>query len=166
MKKRNLFGGALLGAVALGIYLGQFWKGPGLGGGGAGDELSLTSHQESQVHSGVDRNAVSAPAQMEKSQGEKPAEIDLGLPAQMITIVVHDQKYRLVTGDNPKVGTDLSLEDVKRYAGETIGSSDGIRVRILKERDAREGARSDLMAALTQAGLKREEIQEYSEFVK
>ncbi|WP_437191694.1 hypothetical protein [Planctomicrobium sp. SH527] len=165
MKKRNLFGGALLGAVALGIYLGQFWKGPGLGGGGAGDTFSLTNGSE-QVQSGMDRNAVSAPAQMEKTSGEKPAEIDLGLPALMVTIVVHDQKYRLVTGDNPKVGTDLTLDEVKRYAGETVGSADGIRVRILKERDAREGARSDLIAALAQAGLKREEIQEYSEFVR
>ncbi len=172
MKTRNLVGGAMVGALVFGIWLGSFFKGPGLGGSGTGFGISDTTSEtlsDTRVQAtNASSTGTSSPRASTGNTTPAPDSKDpeIGLPTQLITIVIHDDQFRLMTGDDPKHGVELTLNDIRQRAGETVGTSEGIRVRILKERSAREGARSDLLNALAAAGVKREEIQERAEFIK
>lgn len=84
----------------------------------------------------------------------------------VLTVLVKTDGYRIGHGDNPTQLTPATLLEVVQRAMSTPGSEQGIRVRILLHVTAQQGARSDLFEALQQAGLKREEIVEGSEFVE
>ncbi|HWL08225.1 MAG TPA: hypothetical protein VNQ76_07470 [Planctomicrobium sp.] len=167
MKSRNLFGGAIVGALLVGIWFGSFFKGPGLGGNGAtGDGMTAESLSSSrdEARSITETGNSSPRASTGRSQGEATGP-EFGLPTQLITIVVYGNQYRQILGDDPTQGRPVSLQEIQRLSEETVGTTDGIRVRILKERSAQEGARSDLLAALAAVGIKREAIQERAEFL-
>ncbi len=166
MKSRNLFGGAIVAALLVGIWFGSFFKGFGLGENGTdgnGPNADTQSHSRTEVRA-IPATGVTNPTASTNSPST-PSEPDFGLPAQFITIVIHNNQFRLMTGDAPSVGPDISLEEVKRQAADTIGTPEGIRVRILKAKSAQEGARADLLAALIAAGVKREAIQERADFI-
>ncbi|SFI25398.1 hypothetical protein [Planctomicrobium piriforme] len=166
MKTSRIFGGAIVGALLLGIWFGQFWKGPGLGGSGSGDGKpeSGSVDTRAEVRSISGTGAVGPTART--NEASTPAGPEIGLPAQMVTVVIHGNQYRLVQGDDFKLGSDVTLDDIKRQAADTTGTPEGIRVRVVKEKSAQEGPRSDLLTALAEAGVKREEIQERAEFIK
>jgi len=167
MKTRNLVGGAVVGALIVGVWLGSFFKGFGLGGSGSsgnGLTAETLSNSRAEVRSYTETGASSPSASVGKPREE--AGPDFGLPPQFVTVVILEDRYRLVTGDDPFQGKELPLDEVKRRAEDTVGTNDGIRVRILKEKSAQEGARSDLLQALSAVGIKREEIQERSDFLK
>jgi len=164
MKKRNVFAGVAVGALALGLWLGSFWKGPGLGGGGTG----LGTGPESGVGTGTESRPTHVLSQA-SSEKIVPAgssdPLDEG-PTDMMTIVIYGDEYRLVIGDQPQAGKLLNLRDIGTRARKMTGTPEGIRVRILKGKSAQEGARADLLNRLTESGVKREEIQERAEFVE
>jgi len=164
MKTRNLFAGALVGALAVGIWLGSFWKGPGPGGLGTGFGTTAKNNSEEGNDS-----AVSAPASVlaPGNPKELPASPDPleDFPTDMMTVVIYGNEYRLVEGDAPQAGKVISPEEIANRAKKMTGTPEGIRIRILKGKSAQEGARADLMKILTENGVKREEIQERAEFV-
>ncbi|WP_437202705.1 hypothetical protein [Planctomicrobium sp. SH664] len=157
--KRRFTGTILALIIAAGIYIGNHWKGPGLGGSGVGSgtpnavETSGPTDKRIRVDNSVLRS-------------DKPAgPTTLSTPSPLLVVVIHGDKYRLASAENPSQGIEISLPDLKERVTEVPGNDQGLRVRILNARDAQEGARSDLYTALAEAGVKREEIQERAEFV-
>jgi|GEM_PF-2237036 len=165
MKTRRLFGAAVVGALALGIWFGQFFKGFGLGGSGTGVQDSANT--ETDAGQTLVRNPAAATHSPSATTMEPAADNvpDLGLPPQLITIVIDGAQFRLAEGDNLTAQQLVPLSDISHRATETTGTPEGIRVRILKSKNAQEGARADLLATLRDAGVKREEIQERAEFI-
>ena len=147
-------GGALIGAAILGAWLMSLWKTPGMGGAEGIDPL-----QQQDRTARVD-------AQLTSSTTIRDAERTTPVtPSDLLTVVIHGDQFRLSEEDDPQSGLDVSLAEIKRKASDVPGNDRGIRVRILKEKSAQAGARADLYAALTDAGVKREEIQERSDFI-
>jgi hypothetical protein len=156
MRKR-IFGAVAVGLIAFGIWLGSFWQGPGLGGSGPGREGASFPDMRADVSSEVDLTGDVGPAEQPAPRSEPPSPV--------LTVVVTGNRYRIASQDDPQTGNEVSLEEVRRLARETPGSPEGVRVRILFEKSATEGARSDLFATLRESGVKREEIQEVLGFI-
>jgi len=163
MKTRNVFAGVVVVALGVGIWLGSFLKGPGLGGLGTGfgtgphdgnsqDKETGSAH----VHSPVQRTSEPVSTSLDSLED---------FPTDLMTVVIYGNEYRLVNGETPQSGTVLSLKDIAARAQKMTGTPEGIRVRILKGKSAQEGARADLLKSLEESGVKREEIQERAEFV-
>ena len=160
MKTRNLFAGAVVGALALGIWLGSFWKGPGFGGAGTG----FGTGPEPNEHPASTSDSTQVRAMATDPPARPTDPLDEG-PTDMMTVVIYGDEYRLVIGDSPQAGKLLTLSEIATRAKKMTGTPEGIRVRILKGKSAQEGARADLLNTLTENGVKREEIQERAEFV-
>jgi len=148
MKKR-VAGGVVVGAILLGMYLANFWKGPGIGG--EGDDVSVAPANDT-VSVSV------SPTQM------TPAEHQSASP-EYLNVVVHGSSYRLPIGDDLDTGLDVPLGTVIARANETKGTESGIRVRVSLERSAQEGALADLYSALVDKGISQGEIQEVSGYL-
>lgn len=163
MKTRNVFAGFVVGALALGIWLGSFWKGPGLGGLGTG--FGITSGTDDSTPVSLDsthvNSSLNSPGALPPSQKDSLDQF----PTDMMTVIIYGNEYRLVDGDAPQQGKVLTLNEVIDRSKQMTGTPEGIRVRILKGKTAQEGARADLLKALAENGVKREEIQERAEFV-
>jgi len=158
MKKR--VGGAIVvGAVILGMYLGQFFKLPGLGPNEttAPQQSSTTADETSETTTDV---SVNVPAGQ-----TMPAQTVIDAP-ELITVVIVADGYRLTSDGHPETGLDMPLNDIVARAERTTGDQSGTRVKLLLHQSAQEGALSRLYDALSQAGLKPGEIQENSEFLK
>lgn len=150
MKRRNVAGGVVIGAIVLGMYLANLWKGPGLGGEDTG-----TSTESVEADNTADvQTSLQPPAQ--------PAESTSTLP--YVTVVIHGNSYRITDGQNPNTGMDVSLDTVISRVAKVKGTTEGIRLRIMLDPSAQEGARSDLYSALEQNGIRSEAIQEISGF--
>lgn len=162
MKTRNLFAGAVVGALAVGIWLGSFWKGPGLGGLGTGFGTGSAENEP------VSLDSIRVDSSSAKSTSNPVLETNVPLddvPKEMMTVVIYGSEYRLVDGETPQTGKLLTLNEIAARAKQLTGTPEGIRIRILKGKNAQEGARADLMQILTENGVKREEIQERADFV-
>lgn len=159
---RKTAGGVVLGAIVLGILLGQFWKIPGLGvndpnPSATNSEEETTPDNSSQGSSGL--ASVSTDVVATTQSPQFAAE-------EMLTVVIYGSEYRLTRSDDPETGIDMSLSEFVARARKTTGNANGIRVRVLLHESAQEGARFDLLSALKEAGIKPEQIQEVSEFVR
>lgn len=162
MKKRNLVAGVVVGALALGVWLGSFWKGPGLGGLGTGfgtgpDNGTATEHETGSTKVLSTSSNRPDPATTDS--------LDEG-PTDMLTVVIYGNEYRQLIGEHPQSGKLLTLEQIAARSRKMTGTPEGIRVRILKGKSAQEGARADLLKTLEESGVKREEIQERADFVE
>lgn len=156
--RNRLAGGAVLGIAALAFYLGMNFKGPGLGGGGAGVGVITRSTEDGQPAPPVSSEIVGDDELMVASAGS------LAQPPAWVTVVVDDPDYRLSTkelGD----ARPASLGEVAQAASLTTGDGQGIRVRIYKSKAARAGTLIDLQARLSEMGLKPESIQVVDEFL-
>lgn len=160
MKARTA-GGVGVVLVGIGLLLGLWWKGPGLGGGGSGRGPAVAPPDASSVKATAD------PGESVRSATARPAENqgDVGAGEAFVTVVIHGAGYRLVSSDDPSRGAEIALAEILERVQNAPGSPEGIRLRILKDRTAQEGARSDLEAALRAAGIKLEQVQEMSGFV-
>jgi hypothetical protein len=156
MRKR-IIGVAAVGLVALGIWLANWWKGPGLGGSGTGDETQVNLQTESQ-----------SPPARPSSPAAGDGQTSLpGPPPDVLTVMIAGSEYRVQANESAAAEfAPASLSKVVEQATEVPGDTQGIRVRVLRHVTAQQGARSDLFEALQQAGIKREEIVEVSDFVE
>lgn len=150
MKRRNVAGGVVIGAVVLGMYLANLWKGPGLGGNDTGASTEATETVDD------------ADVQSSLQPPTRPAESSSNQP--YVTVVIHGNSYRITDGQNPNTGMDVSLDTVISRVSKVEGTPEGIRLRLMLDQSAQEGARSDLYSALEQSGIRSEAIQEISGF--
>ena len=173
MKTRNVFAGVVVVALGVGIWLGSFLKGPGLGGLGTGFGTGPQdgNSQDGNSQDGSSQDQETGPAHVHSSVQRGSAPISTSIdsledsPTDLMTVVIYGNEYRLVNGETPQSGTVLSLQDIAARAKKMTGTPEGIRVRILKGKSAQEGARADLLKWLEESGVKQEEIQERAEFV-
>lgn len=166
-RKRTILGGTLAVGLVAGIYLSgklpHMGSGFGLGTGGdsvigrpdtsqvtvkAGDPTSKSQTREDH---GSDANAATKPS--------KPRAIEYTPPDDVLTIVVTDQRYavwrKTRKGDGYFVG---ELEDMIQLALKAKPNDDGVRVRILRNKNARLVAWKTLQEELVQAGIPAESI--------
>ncbi len=169
MKKRYT-GGLAIGIFALGFILSQFWDFGGLGIGesdNASDSessVSADSSSSSETNTDADLSNVSAGGTLQTSTSG-PSTLNAGSTQKFVTISIHEDRYRLTSEEDPQTGVDVSLAEVVRRAKEATGGEQGIKLRILFQKNAQEGALADLHAAMADVGVKREEIQEISGYI-
>lgn len=162
MKKRYT-GSIAVVIFGLGFLLSQFWNFGGLG----------TSEQEGASDGTQNSGAGDAPEPDLKNVSTSNAMTSTvnSTPLteegneEFITIAIHADRYRMTTSEDPHAGVDLPLREVIKQVQRATGGKQGVKLRILFERDAHEGARADLHASLAENGIKREEIQEISGYV-
>ncbi|MEZ5944725.1 MAG: hypothetical protein R3C18_25335 [Planctomycetaceae bacterium] len=153
---RKTGGGIVVGAIVLGIILGQFWKIPGLGVNDPqtdSSEAEMDDVNENESNGGLD-GAESAVSVADGSASNESKE-------EAIIVVVYGGGYRITRAMDSETGIDVELASVVEQAQNATGDSDGIRVRLLLHQSAQEGARFDLLEALKEAGLKSEQIQQF-----
>ncbi|MCA9030311.1 MAG: hypothetical protein KDA66_05845 [Planctomycetaceae bacterium] len=152
---RKTGGAIVVGAIVLGILLGQFWKIPGLGVNDPQTDSSETEVDEVTENdsSGGLEGTESVVSVAEGSASNESKE-------EAIIVVVYGGGYRITRAMDSETGIDVDLASVVERAQNATGDADGIRVRLLLHQSAQEGARFDLLEALKEAGLKSEQIQE------
>lgn len=167
MKNKRLGGGLLVGAVVLGVLIGQFLNFKGPGTGETSNETGGPAQSASQEKTAEEQAAEARAALAETNAVVKPEPgASSGNSEPLITVVVFQDKYRITREDNVETGLEMPLAQVVARAQATTGTADGIRVRILLHETAQGGAHSDLLEALREAGFRSEEIQERSGYLQ
>ncbi len=165
VRKRYVGGAAVI--VGLAIYLSQFFAGMGTGtGNDQGDQPSksvATSDAVSDDGKAPDLNNVSATGNLDTTMMSSPSEDPV--VKKMITITIHEDRYRLTTDLDPMTGVDISQSEVVQQTQKATGGEQGVKIRVLRQKNAQVGAKLGLYEALNNAGVKREEIQEVSGFI-
>lgn len=157
------------GLLVVGFWLGNFFRGFGPGGPSTGTGIGPGTGTE-QVAEPRDPNAqrvaLGEPASMPTIAGPTDASVSSApsaASAQPLTIVIDGAGYALLGDAGESKAT--SLEEIRTRAGEAPGNDQGVRVRIVRRKNAQAGARADLLAALEASGVPSDAIQEKMGFV-
>jgi hypothetical protein len=159
--RRKAVGATALGLVALGLWLGQYFPGFGLGKGlgfGTGSDGSGSAQSEP---------AVERPAG-EPSASVVSSEVRVnppGLPPARLRVIIDGDRYLLARSDSGFEGETLDATDIAQRAKSATGDDQGIRIRIERTKRATAGARQTLFEALDAAGITRDERHESTTFV-
>lgn len=155
MRKRLIAVGAVV-LLAIGAWLGNLFKGFGLGGPGSG------------TGEGTSIN-LAAPTDALPPQSPEPetTDVDSDEPG-VLTVVVESDQFRIQSGgDAAATFAPVTLDEIVRRTKESAGDEQGVRVRLRFHQNAQNGAISDLYKALQeQAGLAREAIIEAPGYVE
>lgn len=131
-KLRNLVGAALVVGIAAGVWLGEFWKGFGWGGGsglGPGDSLLVTTQP---THS-------TTPPTEDDARDSPPAS------RQTVRVVIRDRSYYLKQSREEQ---PIALQDLVALVQQAQGDEDGIRLRVYRAESSRATAELQLQEAL------------------
>ena len=143
LSTRNILGAVLVAGIAAGVYLGDFWKGFGWGGGpqGVAGNSSTTSKQKSSD---------SKTSSKETTQTEKTSTVS----GKVVKVVIDNRSYflRSTAGDQA-----TELNDLVEMAKTAAGDEDGIRIRIYRKKSSRPSAEEALREALVAAGIPEEQ---------
>jgi hypothetical protein len=155
MRKRVIGAGAVI-LVALGIWLGNMFKGLGPGGDSTTD--STDSDGENV------RVALT-------SDGEPATTDNHAQPANeapdVLTLLVDDDKYLIQIGEDWYAEfAPATLDEIVTRLDKIPGDENGVRVRLRFKANAQNGAISDLKSALTDAGVDPEAIIEDPDYVE
>lgn len=130
-KVRYLIGTALVLGIAAGVWLGEFWKGFGWGGGsgfGQGDSLLVTTQPT---------NSTTPPA--EDDTRDSPTS------TQTVRVVIRDRSYYLKQSLEEQ---PITLQDLVALVQRAQGDEDGIRLRVYRAESSRATAELQLQEAL------------------
>ena len=148
----SLTGIAALAVLCVGIFVGTKLKSPGDGGSDAEQGTELTS--------------VTAEEQPTENPPEQPPEPTGAVgPPEMIAVLIRDDAF-LVARPDVNGSMAMALPEIADLAKSTVGTEEGIRVRVQRHVSARTGDQQRLYQALTNAGIKPEQLQKISEFVQ
>ncbi len=143
LSTRNLLGAVLVAGIAAGVYLADFWKGFGWGGGpqGVAGNSSTTSKPKS---------ADSKTSSKEASPMDKTSTVS----GKVVKVVIDNRSYFLRTADGDQA---TELNDLVSLARAAAGDEDGIRIRIYRKKSSRPSAEEALRDALVAAGVPEEQ---------
>jgi hypothetical protein len=155
MNKR-LLGAAAVVILAVGMYLGNLFRGFGLGGG-PGEGENGGGEREPQVN-------VTAPS---ATSTTTPSEVAATDSPDVLTVLVEAAQYQIQQGTDENAKFEpAELTEVVARSRDTAGDEHGVRIRLRFRRNAQTGAINDLYQALqSQAGVQREEIIEATGYV-
>jgi hypothetical protein len=162
MRKR-LLAVAAVGLLIAGAWLGNLFRGFGLGGSGSGMGDGDAPIGDVQVSLG---GAESAPAEEPPTAAPATAE---GAPVsdEVLTVLVDGDEYATQSGDDATARFEpATLESIVKLAKERKGDAHGIRVRLRFKRNSQSGTTSELYTALQEAGIPREQVIEATGFVE
>lgn len=160
--RRKVVGVGALGLVALGVWLGQYFPGFGLGKGlgfGTGAESTGNSNAEPQL----ERPTTGSPSASVVSRELPPAP---GMAPTRMRVIIDGDKYVLAKDDTGREGEALDPTEIAQRAKATTGDDQGIRIRIERTKRATAGARQALLEALDAAGITRDARHESTEFLE
>lgn len=171
MRKR-LTALAAVGLLVAGAWLGNLFRGFGLGGSGTGEGQAETPSADTQVNLGAEASrvlltssATTGPAAASAISGT--TEAVAAATDDVLTILVVEDTYHLQSGtDAAAEFAPTTLAALVEQAKAHAGDKHGIRVRLRFRRNAQSGAISDLYAALQAAGIAREQVIEATGFVE
>jgi hypothetical protein len=155
MNKR-LLGAAAVVILAVGMYLGNLFRGLGLGGGsGAGENDRGDGGTQVNV---TDPSATPTPTPSNTAVADSP---------DVLTVLVEADQYQIQQGtDEDAQFEPAELSEVVARSRDAAGDEHGVRIRLRFRRNAQTGAINDLYQALqSQAGVQREEIIEAAGYV-
>lgn len=181
----KLVAGGALGLLVLGMWLGSFFKGFGLGGPGSGPGGGTTGNAIPET-AGADDRPTNASVAIDpdttlataspRGTPTEPGQSSADAPPETISVMIYEGGYRL---PKAKIGDDsstssmelkssdfqpASLEEVVAWARAAKGNADGIRVIVLLHQSSTAGARMSLYQALASAGLQDGEIHQRTGF--
>lgn len=164
--RQRLAGGLVIGVAALAFYVGTQFNGAGLGGSGSGDggptagqparPSTSTAPNDSEL---VGDEAILVTTSIPSVDPPIPP------PSPLIAVVITGNQYLLSTTGDETRATPAELTDIARAANATAGEGRGIRVRIFRKKNATAGAKKDLFAELSEAGIPTEAIQDMRGFL-
>ncbi|MCA9054915.1 MAG: hypothetical protein KDA75_13835 [Planctomycetaceae bacterium] len=160
LRRRVLAGGAI-GILALGIWLGSWFRGFGLGGGSGGEEVAET---DGGIPAAVSPDDVSVDLGQETVLKSPSGNADdEASSAGTLAVLVTGDSYLLAKEpfeDATALPAPLSehfapaeLSDIVSRAAVVPGTESGIKVRIYQHKSSTVGAYSTLLQALKEAGL-------------
>lgn len=156
--RRKAVGAAALGLVALGIWLGQYFPGFGLGKGlgfGTGSDSTGTSPTTAERPESANPSATVVSQETSST----------GMPPARLRVIIDGDRYVLAKGDSGTEGEALDPTEIAQRAKSTTGDDQGIRIRIERTKRATAGARQSLLEALDAAGITRDSRHESTEFL-
>jgi hypothetical protein len=153
-----------LGLVGLGLWLGSKFGGFGLGDGfglGKGPGTGASKSSEGSTEGRPDGSGRYAVGLTGLNQ---PNVKPLAQPERILVII---DGHRLMVADSSDVdtGQELTATEIAERVKQATGDDQGIRIRIERTKRAQAGAQSELRQALSEAGIKKEEIQEMTGFL-
>ncbi|MBL8849912.1 MAG: hypothetical protein JNG89_09515 [Planctomycetaceae bacterium] len=164
MRKR-LMTVAAIGLLIAGAWLGNLFRGFGLGGSGTGDGNGEAPSADTQINAGPESTTVSLTSSA-RSVARDAAVSDAATDSLLTVLVVEDH-YEVQSGaDEDGTFAPATLEALVEQAKVRPGDEHGVRVRLRFRRNAQSGAISDLYAALQSAGIPREQIIEATGYVE
>jgi hypothetical protein len=158
--RRKAMGAGALGLVALGIWLGQYFPGFGLGKG-----LGFGTGSDNTGSSQTETTAV-RPKSGEPSASVVSLEMPSpGMPPARLRVIIDGDRYILAKADTGTEGESLDPTEIAQRAKSTTGDDQGIRIRIERTKRATTGARQSLLESLDAAGITRDSRHESTEFL-
>jgi len=163
MRKR-LMAVAAVGLLIAGAWLGNIFRGFGLGGSGSGEDSGAAPSADTQINLGAEGSTValtsSSPTEKLRDDTTDAAKDDV------LTVLVVEDRYEVQSGaDESGTFEPNTLEAIVEQAKARNGDEHGVRVRLRFRRNAQSGTTNDLYAALQAAGIPREQIIESTGYV-
>jgi hypothetical protein len=161
--RRKAIGAGALGLVALGIWLGQYFPGFGLGKGlgfGTGSTDSSGS-KTSPAGSSTERSGQPSATVATETPSARPATP----PPQRLRVIIDGDRYILASGDEGIAGETLDPTEIAQRTKQAAGDDQGIRLRVERTKRATTGARQALLEAIDAAQIPRDALHESTEFI-
>lgn len=148
---RNLVGAALVLGILVGVWLGDWFKGFGLGPGEGGSQSAklLSTKGKPGESDRATADLVGFHADDDASDASEPK------PAGLVKVLIDDRSYYLREGAKK---TPIALEELVRLIEQTSPNEDGLKAVIERTATSRVSTEIKLFDALKEAGVAENSI--------
>ena len=160
--RRKAVGAGALGLVALGIWLGQYFPGFGLGKGigfGTGSSDTGSAPTDAAAKGAKPEGGSTTLVSVETPGKPTPP------PPERLRVIIDGERFILASGDSGTEGEALDPTEIAQRTKSTTGDDQGIRIRIERTKRATTGARQSLLEALDAAGITHDSRHESQAFL-
>ncbi len=153
LRFRNVAAAALGLGILAGIWLGDLFKGfglgPGQGGGGSGTQSSGQTASKTQVERLVD-DAGDDPDLVGYHEGDSANDTEAPPASTVVKVLIDDRNYYVRDGEKQR---SISLEALVDLIRRTEANEDGLRAVVDRTNSSRVTAEVKLFEALKRAGV-------------